>query len=50
MVERADGDPGMMTALVRSERNGVTLKSDLVDPSLALARQGPDAAERTGKT
>jgi transcriptional regulator with XRE-family HTH domain len=33
MVERAGGDPGMMTALVRSERNGVTLKSDLVDPS-----------------
>lgn len=33
IVERAGGDPGMMTALVRSERNGVTLKSDLVDPS-----------------
>ncbi|WP_353814856.1 helix-turn-helix domain-containing protein [Agromyces sp. SYSU T00266] len=32
MVERAGGDPGMMTALVRSERNGSTIKSDLVDP------------------
>ncbi|MFK5633350.1 helix-turn-helix domain-containing protein [Ornithinimicrobium sp. LYQ103] len=32
MVERAGDDPGMMTALVRSERNGVTIKSDLVDP------------------
>ncbi|KRE65820.1 MULTISPECIES: helix-turn-helix domain-containing protein [Micrococcaceae] len=32
MVEGAGGDPGMMSALVRSERNGVTIKSDLVDP------------------
>lgn len=32
MVERAGDDPGMMTTLVRSERNGVALKSDLVDP------------------
>lgn len=33
MVERSAGEPGMMTALVRSERKGVTVKSDLVDPS-----------------
>lgn len=32
MVERSGGDPGMMTALVRSERNGVPIKFDLVDP------------------
>jgi transcriptional regulator with XRE-family HTH domain len=33
MVERSGGEPGMMTALVRSERNGVAVKSDLVDPA-----------------
>lgn len=33
LVERSGGDPGMMTVLVRSERNGVPLKSDLVDPA-----------------
>lgn len=40
LVERADGDPGLMTALVRSERNGATVKQDLVDP----ASRAPDKA------
>jgi transcriptional regulator with XRE-family HTH domain len=33
LVERSGGDPGLMTALVRSERNGATVKTDLVDPA-----------------
>lgn len=33
MVERPGGEPGLLTASVRSERNGVTVKTDLVDPA-----------------
>lgn len=34
MVARADDEPGLMAAVVRSERNGVMLKEDLVDPEV----------------
>jgi len=32
LVARAGGEPGLMTAVVRSERNGRLLKEDLIDP------------------
>jgi RNA polymerase primary sigma factor len=32
MVAREGGEPGLMTVLVRSERNGRLLKEDLIDP------------------
>ncbi len=32
MVARAGGEPGLMTAVVRSERNGRLVKEDLIDP------------------
>ncbi len=33
LVERPGGVPGILTASVRSERNGVPVKTDLVDPA-----------------
>lgn len=34
IVARSGGDPGLMAAVVRSERNGSMLKEDLVDPEI----------------